>query len=186
MPEFQIYFNVLWAFCLLCLIAYKETSDDFLPCFTFLRQPNKKESFVLRSLRCLGEWQKSVEVCTRSANNLLGKMLENHAQWLDDLQENVKSAHLLGYISREGLPFFKNSLCHNVVKDRGESPGECMKAASVPSGISLSMKYDNPLKDHLKNKSTSRITPKQLRMADEINANDITHNHKIIVSLSCF
>ncbi|KRZ00810.1 hypothetical protein T11_1015 [Trichinella zimbabwensis] len=166
MPEFQIYFNVLWAFCLLCLIAYKETSDDFLPCFTFLRQPNKKESFVLRSLRCLGEWQKSVEVCTRSANNLLGKMLENHAQWLDDLQEN--------------------SLCHNVVKDRGESPGECMKAASVPSGISLSMKYDNPLKDHLKNKSTSRITPKQLRMADEINANDITHNHKIIVSLSCF
>ncbi|KRZ04045.1 hypothetical protein T11_5741 [Trichinella zimbabwensis] len=42
-------------------------------------------------------------------------MLENHARWLDDLQEN--------------------SLRHNIVKDRGKSPGEFLKAARRLSNV---------------------------------------------------
>ncbi|KRY33089.1 hypothetical protein T01_16248 [Trichinella spiralis] len=48
MPEFQIYFNVVSDFCLLCLFAHNETSIDFPPSFTFPRQLNKKVNLISR------------------------------------------------------------------------------------------------------------------------------------------
>ncbi|KRY26582.1 hypothetical protein T01_15021 [Trichinella spiralis] len=48
MPEFQMYFHVVCDFCLLCLFAHNETSDDFLPSFTFPCQLNKTVNLMNR------------------------------------------------------------------------------------------------------------------------------------------